>query len=108
MLRYLTSVLTNRYVHGAFPLGTYIVNIAGCFIIGWLAGMLGRHSGHTDLHALFITGFCGGYTTFSAFSAENLRLLQSGNGQTAVVYILASILAGLFAVWLGMQVSKLT
>ncbi|MDR1602703.1 MAG: fluoride efflux transporter CrcB [Tannerella sp.] len=107
ILRYLTSVLTNKYFHGAFPLATCIVNIAGCFVIGWLVGMLGRQSNHPDLNALFITGFCGGYTTFSTFSAENLHLFQSGNNSTAFFYIAVSILAGLFAVWLGWQVSKI-
>jgi CrcB protein len=107
VLRYLTSVLTGKYFHGAFPLATCIVNIAGCFAIGWLAGTLGRQSDHPDLYALFITGFCGGYTTFSTFSAENLHLFQSGNSPTAFIYIAASIFAGLLAVWLGMQVSKM-
>ncbi|MDR1407689.1 MAG: fluoride efflux transporter CrcB [Tannerella sp.] len=107
ILRYLTSVVTNKYFHGAFPLGTFIVNVAGCFVIGWLAGLFGRQPGYSDLRALFITGFCGGYTTFSTFSAENAQLFQSGNGSLAVVYIIASVLAGLAAVWVGMQAGRM-
>jgi CrcB protein len=106
ILRYLTSVLTGRYFHGSFPLATFIVNIAGCFLIGWLTATLSRQSANPDLKFLFITGFCGGYTTFSTFSAENLQLLQSGHSWTAILYIAASILAGLLAVWLGLLISK--
>jgi CrcB protein len=106
-LRYLTAVLTDRYFHGTFPLATFAVNVAGCFLIGWLAGMLGRYPYQADLKALFITGFCGGYTTFSAFSAENVHLFQSGHSLTAIAYIAASILAGLLAVWAGMAAAKI-
>jgi len=59
-----------------------------------------------DWSLLLITGFCGGFTTFSAFSAENLNLLQAGNYFTALTYILGSLLLGILAVFLGYMIAK--
>jgi Integral membrane protein possibly involved in chromosome condensation len=60
----------------------------------------------SDLKLLLITGFCGGYTTFSAFAVENLALFQSQQSFTAILYIAASILIGLLAVWGGMAMGR--
>lgn len=59
-----------------------------------------------DLRLLLITGFCGGYTTFSAFSAENIKLIQAGHTTTALVYMVTSVMISLAAVWAGMVISK--
>lgn len=55
---------------------------------------------------LFITGFCGGFTTFSAFALENVKMVQSGNTAGMLVYVLSSILIGLLAVWTGLAITK--
>lgn len=107
IIRYLTSVIANKYFHSIFPLATFITNIMGCFIIGVLLGVFDRQSlTNPDLKALLIIGFCGGYTTFSAFAAENIKMLQSGYLFTALIYVTTSVLLGLLAVWLGLIVTK--
>lgn len=107
ILRYLSSLLVNRYFSTAFPLATFTVNIIGCLIIGLVAGFLQKQlHDNTNIHLLFITGFCGGYTTFSAFAIENVNLLQGNSPFTAFGYIAASIVAGLAAVWLGLAVAQ--
>lgn len=109
ILRYLTAVLVNKYFQSTFPLATFAVNILGCLIIGVLLGLFERqYLTNPDFKLLLITGFCGGYTTFSAFSAENIQLLESGQTLTAFLYIGASIFIGLFALWLGLSIVKLS
>lgn len=100
ILRFLTSSYFNRWYFQGFPIGTFLVNIIGCLLIGILIGLTGKVITE-DMRLLLITGFCGGYTTFSAFSAENLLLFQNGQYLTLVSYILLSVIIGFFAVWLG-------
>lgn len=105
ILRFLASMLALRYYSNSFPLATLTVNVVGCFFIGILFGLLGQNNQiNQSLKLLFITGFCGGYTTFSAFAYENFSLLQSNSYWTAAIYIIVSIFIGLFAVWLGMSI----
>ena len=108
IFRYLTSLTISRHFSTIFPLATFTVNILGCLIIGILLGMFERQQlVNQDLKFLLITGFCGGYTTFSTFSSENLTLLHQGNYTTAFTYILTSVLTGLLAVWGGIMVTKI-
>lgn len=104
IFRFLVSVVTSKYFQGAFPLATFIVNLAGCFLIGLLVGALGQQS--NQLKLLLITGFCGGFTTFSAFANENLHLLNNNQPILASLYTLASVLLGVLFVWLGMWATK--
>jgi CrcB protein len=107
MLRYLTSILINKYTNSHFPWATFTVNILGCFLIGLLFGMLEKQQiASQNIKLLFITGFCGGYTTFSAFSIENVSLLQGQHSLVAFAYMAASIIAGLGAVWLGLFIAR--
>ncbi len=108
IFRYLTAVVVNKYFQTTFPWATFAANILGCLIIGILLGLFERHQlTNTDLKFLLITGFCGGYTTFSTFAAENMSLFQSSNTGTAFLYIAASLLVSLFAVYLGLTLTKL-
>lgn len=107
VLRYLTSILVTKYWSNQFPLATLITNVLGCFIIGVLIAILEKNNlGNSNLKWLLVTGFCGGYTTFSTFGYENYSLLQSNNSILAFGYIALSVLLGIFAVWFGIFVSK--
>jgi CrcB protein len=107
VLRYLTSVLVNKYWANHFPLATFITNVLGCFLIGILIGILEKNNlANSNLKWFLITGFCGGFTTFSTFGYENYTLFQNNNSLLAFGYIALSVLLGIFAVWLGLFVSK--
>ncbi|MFB5944934.1 fluoride efflux transporter CrcB [Albibacterium profundi] len=107
ILRFLTSVVTQKYNSSLFPLATFAVNILGCFLIGLLIGSLSSSiQNNQNLRLLLITGFCGGYTTFSTFASENFSLLQNQYYGTAALYIGTSIIGGLIAVWLGLTLAK--
>lgn len=107
VLRYLTSVLVAKFWSNQFPLATFITNLIGCLLIGFFIGVLTKNQlQDSNLKWFLVTGFCGGYTTFSAFGMENYNLFQNNNPLMAFSYIALSVILGLFAVWLGISLSK--
>ncbi len=103
MLRYGVSHVMTKYVPGAFPFGTFAVNIIGCFIIGILFGMVSRNQWLQDGGMLLLaSGFCGGFTTFSTFAIDNVSLMQKGQSTVAIIYTGISIVCGLLLCRLGM------
>ena len=105
--RHLVGVFVIRHVSWAFPLGTFLVNLSGCFFIGLLYGIAVRYSWLTLEWRLFlITGICGGYTTFSSFSFESISLVRQGNYTYFFLYVLGSVILGLLATVIGIMVIK--
>lgn len=106
-LRYLTGRLCHLWELGGFPLGTFVVNIVGSFIIGALLGLAERNNFITPtMNVLLVTGFCGGFTTFSSFADDIFLLMQQRNWTIFAVYTSLSIILGVFFVWIGRSAVK--
>lgn len=105
VLRYLTSQALSKYE--GFPYGTLVANILGCLLIGLFFGYFEKQNVLSqDLKFFLITGLCGGYTTFSAFSNENVHLMQNNQMGLAFLYTALSILIGFTATWVGLLLMK--
>jgi CrcB protein len=91
-----------------FPWATLVVNVLGSLLIGWLMARLGAMEtpGAASLRSLLVTGFCGGFTTFSAFSWQTLEQMQKGQWGGAAANVLLSVLLCLLAVWLGFKLGR--
>ncbi len=105
-LRYIVSKYANGLIQ-TIPLGTLAVNVLGSFIIGVLLALVTKNNALTESQALLAaTGFCGGFTTFSAFAFENYQMLKTGDITHFVFYTLISLALGLLAVFLGITLIK--
>jgi len=93
--------LLQRWLNDSFPIGTLTVNIAGCFIIGILWAIAIKNNWSTNYRLFLMTGFCGGFTTFSAFTLESILLLQNSRYLFFIIYIFSSLVLGLLATFAG-------
>lgn len=102
--RHLVSLATLKIFGPGFPVGTLTVNIVGSLIMGLFIGWLVRHGGAglQPLRYFVATGILGGFTTFSAFSLDVALLWERGESVLAIVYVAASVLLSLFAVFVGL------
>lgn len=105
--RYLATAYVSRLIQSPFPLGTFLVNVVGCLLIGIFFGLSERFSWMSGEWRIFLTtGLCGGFTTFSAFAYENVRLLQAANYITFAAYAIASLVVCLVATFAGISLVK--
>jgi CrcB protein len=103
--RYLLSYFFTKNNVSNFPWATFIANSLGCLIIGLLFGYIQKNNLQNEtFKLLLITGFCGGFTTFSTFSLENIQFIQNQNYNLAIIYTLASLFVGLLAVIIGFKI----
>ena len=107
IFRYLLSQFIQARFLSAFPYGTLFVNIIGCFLIGLVFGLSDRGNLTQEWRLIIATGFIGGFTTFSAFSNETVSMLRDGQLGYALVYIIASVVLGLMATFIGISIIKL-
>ena len=106
MLRYLTGVLILRLVgHGPFPVAILTVNVIGSALMG-LFVVAAAHRGLTPLSPLIMTGFLGGFTTFSAFSLETVTLIERGDMGLAGLYVGLSVVGSVGALFLAMAATR--
>lgn len=101
ILRYLCQ----RSLNYSFPYGTFLVNILGCLIIGLLWGFFTRHIDER-LRLLLVTGFCGGFTTFSSFTYEGVQMMMDSRWVSFILYTGISVMAGLMATYFGYKLTS--
>jgi CrcB protein len=106
--RYWVGTFVTQRMGLRFPYGTFLINVSGCFLIGFFMHLLAER-GVLDLHWLYVVviGFIGAYTTFSTFEYETMRALQDGQTGMGLLYVGSSVLVGFFMVWLGSLAAEL-
>ncbi|MBS3738927.1 fluoride efflux transporter CrcB [Mesohalobacter halotolerans] len=105
VFRYLVSKSLNPLFNTLF-VGTLTVNIIGSFIMGLLLALESKTIIQNPLYLYLTVGFCGGFTTFSAFASENLRLIKTGEYTQALIYSLISVIAGIISAGIGFYLTK--
>lgn len=108
VLRFLVGPAIQSLVNGfTFPFGTFFVNITGCLIIGFLAGLAESRSLFSlEARQFVFVGILGGYTTFSSFGLETFQLLREGQVVYAVANASLQVVLGILLLWLGFSLSR--
>jgi fluoride exporter len=104
--RYLIAILAAQRLGSAFPYGTLIVNLAGCFVIAAVMQIALTLGWPPTLRAAITIGFLGGFTTYSSFNYETMRLFEEGAAATAAVNVAVTLLGGVASGWLGLVVAR--
>lgn len=106
VLRYLMTKYLSVLLPTSFPIGTFAVNLLGCFLIGVVMGLSFESLISTRMRLMLATGFCGGFTTFSTYSLEIIELGQKGEADIGILYLFASIILGLLCIWIGLATTR--
>ncbi|HEX5227870.1 MAG TPA: fluoride efflux transporter CrcB [Bryobacteraceae bacterium] len=102
LARYLAGTWIMQKYGGRFPLGTFMINVTGSFLIGVLMTLLTeRFQPHPNWRLFLVVGVLGGYTTFSSFEYETYQAVRDGAHWMGLLYVAASVVLGYFGVWLG-------
>lgn len=105
--RFLLGPAIQRALGATFPFGTLFINVTGSFILGIVAGLaIEGGSVSPNARAFLAIGFCGGFTTFSAFSLETIVLLEGGQVARGTAYVMASVVCSVLAAWLGILAAR--
>ncbi len=102
ILRYLIGLLLGPY-SVKFPYATLVANIISCIILGVLIGLAFKNNLSNEMKLLLMTGLCGGFSTFSTFSAESYQLFHSENYFALLTYISVSFIVGMISIFFGMK-----
>ncbi len=105
--RYLLSQFIQNKSLTTFPFGTLSVNIIGCLLIGIVFGIAEKGNLSPEMRLFFATGLLGGFTTYSAFSNDTVAMINSGQYNYAITYVLSSVVIGLVATFLGIMVTRM-
>lgn len=106
ILRYLTYLWIDKRFIGVFPLSTFLVNVLGSLILGFIVGLFVKSNISPDLRLFLGVGVCGSFTTFSTFAMENVSLIGQKDILTSVVYTLASLALGMLMAFAGYWIGK--
>jgi CrcB protein len=102
LARYVAGTWIMAKYGGRFPLGTFVINITGAFLIGVLMTLLtGRFHPHPNWRLFLVVGILGGYTTFSSFEYEAFQAVRDGERWLGLLYVGGSVVLGYLGVWLG-------
>jgi CrcB protein len=107
LARYLLDQAVNRRWESGFPWGTWVINVSGSFVLGLVTGLSLHHGLPAHAVSLLGTGICGGYTTFSTFNTETVRLAEGGSYAEAAANIGGSLVPGLLAAAAGLGLALL-
>jgi len=107
LVRFTLGKWVNTFHNSNFPFGTFAINIIACFVMGFIIGLADQKQFLSPATRLFWTiGFCGGFSTFSAFSSETLTLFQQGQNSTMLLYILLSVVICVTATFGGLLIAE--
>ena len=106
VLRYLVDTLVANRTEGAFPWGTFVVNVTGSLVSGLLSGLALYHAFPATPRIVLVTGFCGAYTTFSTFTFETVRLIEEGAVIGAALNVGATMLTSALAAGVGLALAS--
>jgi len=105
--RYLLGTAIQERTTTSFPVGTLVINVSGSLLLGFVARYaFGAATVSPEIRVFLTTGFCGGYTTFSAFSYETVRLFEEGDHGRALLYVALSVVLSIVGMWLGFSLAR--